>query len=69
MLMILCFGGANEKHNKAFEKLMTHRFKMSMMGELKFFLGFQVRQFEGGMMRHGVDDVKHHPVGNPKRKV
>jgi hypothetical protein len=20
-------------------------------------------------MRHGVDDVSHHPVGNPKRKV
>jgi hypothetical protein len=21
------------------------------------------------MMRHGVDDIKHRPVGNPKRKV
>jgi hypothetical protein len=21
------------------------------------------------LMRHGVDNVKHHPVGNPKRKV
>jgi hypothetical protein len=21
------------------------------------------------LMRHGVDDVKHRPVGNPKRKV
>jgi hypothetical protein len=21
------------------------------------------------VMRHGVDDVNHHPVGNPKRKV
>jgi hypothetical protein len=25
---------------------MTQRFEMSMMGELKFFLGFQVRQLE-----------------------
>jgi hypothetical protein len=22
-----------------------------------------------GVMRHGVDNVKHRPVGNPKRKV
>jgi hypothetical protein len=27
---------------------MTQRFEMSMMGELKFFLGFQVRQLERG---------------------
>jgi hypothetical protein len=27
---------------------MTQRFEMSMMGELKFFLGFQVRQLEEG---------------------
>jgi hypothetical protein len=44
----IIFGRANKKHNKAFEKLMTQRFKMSMMGKLKFFLGFQVRQLERG---------------------
>jgi hypothetical protein len=27
---------------------MTQRFDMSMMGKLKFFLGFQVRQLERG---------------------
>ena len=27
---------------------MTKKFEMSMMGELKFFLGFQVRQLEKG---------------------
>jgi hypothetical protein len=27
---------------------MTDRFKMSMMGELHFFLGFQIKQFEDG---------------------
>jgi hypothetical protein len=27
---------------------MTHRFEMSMMGELKFFLGFQIKQLEEG---------------------
>jgi hypothetical protein len=44
----IIFGGANKKHNKAFEKLMTQRFEMSMMGELKHFLGLQVRQLEKG---------------------
>jgi hypothetical protein len=27
---------------------MTDRFEMSMMGELKFFLGFQIKQLEDG---------------------
>jgi hypothetical protein len=31
-----------------FAKLMTDKFEMSMMGELKFFLGFEVRQLRGG---------------------
>jgi hypothetical protein len=29
-----------------FSKIMTDRFEMSMMGELKFFLGFQIKQLE-----------------------
>jgi hypothetical protein len=44
----IIFCGTNPKHNKAFELLMTRRFEMSMMGELKFFLGFQVRQLAKG---------------------
>jgi hypothetical protein len=27
---------------------MTDRFEMSLMGELKFFLGFQIKQLEDG---------------------
>ena len=27
---------------------MTQKFKMSMMGELKYFLGFQVKQLQEG---------------------
>jgi hypothetical protein len=27
---------------------MTDRFQMSMMGELRFFLGFQIKQLEDG---------------------
>jgi hypothetical protein len=29
----------------------------------------EVSEWPGGLMRHGVDNVKHRPVGNPKRKV
>jgi hypothetical protein len=28
---------------------MTDRFEMSMMGELRYFLGFQIKQLEDGM--------------------
>ena len=31
-----------------FAKIMTKKFEMSMMGELKFFLGFQVKQLQQG---------------------
>ena len=44
----IIFGGANKEHNKAFAELMTRKFEMSMMGELKYFLGFQVKQLAKG---------------------
>jgi hypothetical protein len=31
-----------------FSRIMTKRFEMSMMGELKFFLGFQIKQVKEG---------------------
>ncbi|KAJ9552532.1 hypothetical protein OSB04_016577 [Centaurea solstitialis] len=34
---------------KKFETVMTEEFKMSMMGEINFFLGLQVRQFSDGI--------------------
>ena len=34
--------------NIEFENLMTKEFAMSMMGELMFFLGFQVKKLRGG---------------------
>jgi hypothetical protein len=66
----IIFGGANEKHNKAFEKLMTQRFEMSMMGELKFFLGFQVRQLEKGTFisqeKYEKDMLAHFEMTRPR---
>nr|GEY41519.1 hypothetical protein [Tanacetum cinerariifolium] len=40
----IIFGSTNLKLSKQFEKLMHNKFEMSMMGELKFFLGIQIHQ-------------------------
>ena len=38
----IIFGSTNDNLYKRFAKLMQSKFEMSLMGELKFFLGFQV---------------------------
>ncbi|GKF93782.1 retrovirus-related pol polyprotein from transposon TNT 1-94, partial [Tanacetum coccineum] len=40
----IIFGSTNPKFSKLFEKLMHGRFEMSLMGEMKFFLGLQIHQ-------------------------
>nr|GEV34116.1 Gag-Pol polyprotein [Tanacetum cinerariifolium] len=40
----IIFGSTNPKYSKCFERLMHSRFKMSLMGEMKFFLGLQIHQ-------------------------
>jgi hypothetical protein len=44
----IIFGSTNETFCKEFSRVMTERFEMSMMGELKFFLGFQIKQAKEG---------------------
>jgi hypothetical protein len=43
MLMTLYLVSTNKSFNDEFAKLMTDKFEMSMMGELEFFLGFEVK--------------------------
>nr|GEZ74372.1 retrovirus-related Pol polyprotein from transposon TNT 1-94 [Tanacetum cinerariifolium] len=43
------FGSTNPNISKRFEKLMHSKFEMSMMGELKFFLGIQMHQSPRGI--------------------
>jgi hypothetical protein len=43
------FGSTNKSFCNEFSKIMTDRFEMFMMGELKYFLGFQIKQLEDGM--------------------
>ncbi|KAJ9541772.1 hypothetical protein OSB04_028278 [Centaurea solstitialis] len=42
-------GSTSRELCKKFETVMTEEFKMSMMGEINFFLGLQVRQFSDGI--------------------
>ncbi|GJW39814.1 retrovirus-related pol polyprotein from transposon TNT 1-94 [Tanacetum coccineum] len=44
----IIFGSTNPKFSKRFEKLMHSRFEMSLMGEMKFFLGLQIHQSPRG---------------------
>nr|GEV44167.1 hypothetical protein [Tanacetum cinerariifolium] len=45
----IIFGSTNPKLSKQFEKLMHSKFEMSMMGELKLFLGIQIHQSPCGI--------------------
>ncbi|GJX22472.1 retrovirus-related pol polyprotein from transposon TNT 1-94 [Tanacetum coccineum] len=40
----IIFGSINPKFSKRFENLVHSRFEMSLMGEMKFFLGLQIHQ-------------------------
>nr|GEW67133.1 hypothetical protein [Tanacetum cinerariifolium] len=48
----IIFGSTNTKLSKQFEKLMHIKFEMSMMGELKFFLGIQIHQSHRGIFNN-----------------
>jgi len=42
----IIFGSTNKTWCDDFSRIMTKRFEMSMMGELTFFLGFQIKQLK-----------------------
>nr|GFB80287.1 copia protein [Tanacetum cinerariifolium] len=45
----IIFGSTNPNLSKQFKKLMHNKFEMSMMGELKFFLGIQINKSPRGI--------------------
>ncbi|GJU85446.1 retrovirus-related pol polyprotein from transposon TNT 1-94 [Tanacetum coccineum] len=71
----IIFGSTNPKFSKRFEKLMHGRFEMSLMGEMKFFLGLQIHQSPHGIFinqakytleilkKHGME--KGQSIGTP----
>ncbi len=48
----IIFGSANPSLCKEFSQVMQDEFEMSMMGELKFFLGIQINQNKNGTYIH-----------------
>ncbi|KAL8109911.1 hypothetical protein AgCh_025854 [Apium graveolens] len=54
----IIFGSTNEKLCQRFSKLMQSEYKMSMMGELSFFLGLQVNQRSDGIFIIQIKYVK-----------
>nr|GEW84316.1 retrovirus-related Pol polyprotein from transposon TNT 1-94 [Tanacetum cinerariifolium] len=71
----IIFDSKNPKYTKRFEKLMHSRFEMSLMREMKFFLGLQIHQSPRGIFinqakytlkilhKHGMD--KCQSIGTP----
>jgi hypothetical protein len=44
----IIFGSTNQKSCEEFSRVMMHKFEMSMMGGLNYFLGFQLKQLKEG---------------------
>jgi hypothetical protein len=44
----IIFGSTNKPTCEEFSRIMIQKFEMSMIGELKYFLGFQVKQLQEG---------------------
>jgi hypothetical protein len=44
----IIFGSTNKFTCEEFSRIMIQKFEMSLMGELKYFLGFQVKQLQEG---------------------
>jgi hypothetical protein len=45
----IIFGSTNENMCSKFSKIMQKEFEMSMMGELNFFVGLQIKQTKNGI--------------------
>lgn len=54
----IVFGGTSEKLCKDFANLMTSEFEMSLMGELTYFLGLQVKQSKEGIFVYQAKYIK-----------
>jgi hypothetical protein len=48
----IIFGGSSHSFVSSFQEIMEKEFQMSMMGELTFFLGIQVKQTKQGIFVH-----------------
>ena len=54
----IIFGATNNSLFEDFSKLMQAEFEMTMMRELKFFLGLQIKQIDEGIYIHQTKHMK-----------
>ena len=54
----IIFGATKESSCKEFSDLIKNEFEMSIMGELNFFLGLQIRQYKDGIFLNQSKYVK-----------
>ena len=54
----IIFGSDNEKMSKDFASKMQQEFEMSLLGELNFFIGFQIVQSKNKIFIHQSKYVK-----------
>ena len=54
----IIFGATNKMLYEYFSKLIQTEFEMSMMSELKFFLGLQINQTQQGIYIHHTKYIK-----------
>jgi hypothetical protein len=59
----IIFGSTNKSTCEEFSRIMIHKFEMSMMGELKYFLGFQTKYIQDILKKFGMKDGK--PIKTP----
>jgi transposase InsO family protein len=66
----IIFGSTNQKSCEEFSRVMTQKFEMSMMGELNYFLGFQVKQLKDvtfiSQMKYTQDLIKRFGMKDAK---
>ena len=55
----IIFGSTDHKFCEMFSKLMATRYEMSMMGELNFFLGLQVKQLQADIFINQTKYIKY----------
>ena len=62
----IIFGCTNQRYSDEFAYMMSEEYQMSIMGELKFFLGLQIRQQYNGIFKSQekvpqgcVEEIRH----------
>ena len=69
----IIFGSINQDFCEEFGKMMANEFEMSMIGELSYFLGFQIKQLKNGTFvsqgKYIKDTLKKFGMNEPRPLV